>query len=154
MKESVLQMSQIELEISNPCNEKCVHCYRHCLNTQKGFLSVEQAKSALEQAKNLGAKSVTITGGEALLNPNWKEIIKIADELEFRESFFTNGTLLKEEDADFLLTVKNLKEVQFSLYALDEDIHDSITRLKGSCIKTKNAIQFLHSKNIPIFVSC
>lgn len=34
MKESVLQMSQIELEISNPCNEKCVHCYRHCLNTQ------------------------------------------------------------------------------------------------------------------------
>ena len=153
MKESVLQMSQIELEISNPCNEKCVHCYRHCLNTQKGFLSVEQAKSALEQAKNLGAKSVTITGGEALLNPNWKEIIKIADELEFRVSLFTNGTLLKEEDADFLLTVKHLKEVQFSLYALDEDIHDSITGLKGSCIKTKNAIQILHSKNIPIFVS-
>ena len=111
MKESVLQMSQIELEISNPCNEKCVHCYRHCLNTHKGFLSVEQAKSALEQAKNLGTKSVTITGGEALLNPNWKEIIKIADELEFRVSLLTNGTLLKEEDADFLLTVKNLKEV-------------------------------------------
>ena len=70
-------MDQIELEISNPCNEKCIHCYRHCLNTQKGFLSVEQAKSALEQAKKLGAKSVTITGGEALLNPNWKEIIRI-----------------------------------------------------------------------------
>ena len=154
MKETVMQMSQIELEISNPCNEKCVLCYRHCLNTQKGFLSVEQAKSALEQAKKLGTKSVTITGGEALLNPNWKEIIKIADELEFRVSLLTNGTLLKEEDADFLLTVKHLKEVQFSLYALDENIHDSITGLKGSCIKTKNAIQILHSKNIPIFVSC
>lgn len=147
-------MNQIELEISNPCNEKCVHCYRHCLNTQKGFLSVSQAKSALEQAKSLGAKSVTITGGEALLNPNWKEIVKLADDLEFRVSLFTNGTLLKEEDADFLLTIKHLKEVQFSLYALDEDIHDSITGLKGSCVKTKNTIQILHSKNIPIFVSC
>lgn len=147
-------MDQIELEISNPCNEKCIHCYRHCLNTQKGFLSVEQAKSALEQAKKLGAKSVTITGGEALLNPNWKEIIRIADNLNYRINFFTNGTLLTEEDADFLLTIKNLKEVQFSLYALDENIHDSITGLKGSCVKTKNAIQILHSKNIPIFVSC
>ena len=147
-------MDQIELEISNPCNEKCIHCYRHCLNTQKGFLSVEQAKSALEQAKKLGAKSVTITGGEALLNPNWKEIIRIADNLNYRINFFTNGTLLTEEDADFLLTIKNLKEVQFSLYALDETIHDSITGLKGSCVKTKNAIQILHSKNIPIFVSC
>lgn len=154
MTESVLQMDQIELEISNPCNEKCIHCYRHCLNTQKGFLSVEQAKSALEQAKKLGAKSVTITGGEALLNPNWKEIIRIADNLNYRINFFTNGTLLTEEDADFLLTIKNLKEVQFSLYALDENIHDSITGLKGSCVKTKNAIQILHSKNIPIFVSC
>lgn len=147
-------MDQIELEISNPCNEKCVHCYRHCLNTQKGFLSVEQAKNALEQAKKLGAKSVTITGGEALLNPNWKEIIRIADNLNYRINLFTNGTLLTEEDADFLLTIKNLKEVQFSLYALDENIHDSITGLKGSCAKTKNAIQILHSKNIPIFVSC
>lgn len=154
MKESALQMSQIELEISNPCNEKCIHCYRHCLNTQKGFLSVEQAKSALEQAKKLGANSATITGGEALLNQNWKEIITIADDLGFRVNLFTNGTLLKEEDADFLLTVKNLKEVQFSLYALDENIHDSITGLKGSCTKTKNAIEILHSKNIPIFVSC
>lgn len=147
-------MDQIELEISNPCNEKCVHCYRHCLNTQKGFLSVEQAKNALEQAKKLGAKSVTITGGEALLNPNWKEIIRIADNLNYRINLFTNGTLLTEEDTDFLLTIKNLKEVQFSLYALDENIHDSITGLKGSCAKTKNAIQILHSKNIPIFVSC
>ena len=147
-------MDQIEFEISNPCNEKCVHCYRHCLNTQKGFLSVEQAKNALEQAKKLGAKSVTITGGEALLNPNWKEIIRIADNLNYRINLFTNGTLLTEEDADFLLTIKNLKEVQFSLYALDENIHDSITGLKGSCVKTKNAIQILHSKNIPIFVSC
>lgn len=146
-------MFNLELEISNPCNEHCVHCYRHCLNTKKGFLSAENAKNALEQAKTLGANRVTITGGEALLNPEWKEIVKIADELDFKISFFTNGTLMKEDDADFLLTVKNLKEVQISLYSLNEVDHDSVTNLKDSCTKTKSAIEMLKKRNIPIFIS-
>lgn len=146
-------MNSIELEISNPCNEKCVHCYRHHKNVQKGFLSFKQAKSVLEQAKALGAGLVTITGGEALLNSEWKEIVKIADNLGLRINLFTNGTLLKDEDAEFLTTVKNLKEVQFSLYALDENVHDLITGLKGSCAKTKNAIKTLVAKKVPVFVS-
>lgn len=146
-------MNNLELEISNPCNEHCVHCYRHCFNATKGFLSVKQAKNALEQAKSLGAKNVTITGGEALLNPDWKEIVKTADESGFRISFFTNGSLMKETDADFLSTVKNLKEVQFSLYSLEENDHDSVTNLKGSCEKTKKAIEMLRKRNVPIFLS-
>lgn len=39
---------------------------------KKGFLSASQAKTVLEQAKALGAVSTTITGGESLLNPEWK----------------------------------------------------------------------------------
>ena len=110
--------------------------------------------SVLEQAKALGATSTTITGGEPLLNPEWKEIVKIADELGLCISFFSNGSLMKAEDADFLATVKNLKEVQFSLYALDEAVHDSITGLHGSCAGTKNAINLLRKRNVPLFVSC
>lgn len=147
-------MTNIDLEISNPCNERCVHCYRVCEGTKRGFLSATQARSILEQAKALSAKATTITGGESLLNPEWKEIVRIADELGFCISFFSNGSLMKEADADFLSTVKNLKEVQFSLYALDEVIHDSITGLKGSCKGTKNAIKLLRERNVPIFVSC
>ena len=150
----MMQMTSIELEISNPCNERCVHCYRHSLNAKKGFLSAQQAQSVLEQAQYLGAKNVTITGGESLLNHEWKEIVKAADELDFRISFFSNGTLMKESDADFLASVKNLKEVQFSLYALDEAVHDSITGLRGSCAGTKNAVKLLRERNVPIFVSC
>ena len=89
-----------------------------------------------------------------LLNPEWKEIVSVADNLGFRISFFTNGSLMKENDAVFLATLKNLKEVQFSLYALDEEIHDSITGVKGSCYGTKNAINMLRSRRIPLFESC
>ncbi len=147
-------MTSISFEISNPCNERCVHCYRVCEGTKRGFLSAEQARSVLEQAKTLGATSVTITGGESLLNPEWKEIVSVADKLGFRISFFSNGSLMKESDADFLATIKNLKEVQFSLYALDESVHDSITGFRGSCAGTKNAIQLMRERNMPLFISC
>ena len=61
---------------------------------------------------------------------------------------------MKAADADFLAAVKNLKEVQFSLYALDEAVHDAITGVHGSCAGTKSAIQHIRERNIPLFVSC
>lgn len=147
-------MKQIELEISNPCNEHCIHCYRHCLNSKKGFLSVEKADCIFKQAKNLEVSSVTITGGEALLNPQWKEIVRTADDYGFKISLFTNGTLLTQSDVDFLSKIKNLKEIQVSLYSLNKDIHDSITQVEGSCEKTLNAIELINNGNIPLFISC
>lgn len=147
-------MTHIELEISNPCNERCLHCYRTCDATRRGFLTETQARRVLEQAKELGATSATVTGGEALLNPEWRGILGAADEMGFRTSLFTNGTLMQAEDADFIASIKNLKEVQFSLYALDEAVHDAITGLKGSCAATKNALSLLRAKGVPMFVSC
>lgn len=147
-------MTNLELEISNPCNEHCVHCYRHCLNSRKEFLSAKDAESVLNQAKKLGAKNVTVTGGESLLNPEWREICKITESLGFRLSLFTNGSLMTESDADFISGLTNLREVQFSLYSLDEATHDKITGLKGSCAKTKNAVRMMQERKVPIFISC
>lgn len=151
--EDELSLKNIELEISNPCNENCVHCFRVCKRTKHGFLSANQVQIVLEQAKALGANKALITGGESLLNPEWKRIVQIADELGFHFSFYTNGSLMKNEDADFLASVKHLKEVQISLYSLDETVHDSITGVPGSCVKTKNAIHLLRARNIPLLIS-
>ena len=53
-----MQLTSIDLEISNPCNEHCVHCYRHSLNSKKGFLSAKEVESVLNQAKELGQKTL------------------------------------------------------------------------------------------------
>lgn len=150
----VSTMTHIELEISNPCNERCIHCYRTCEGTKCGFLTESQACSVLQQAKDLSAASATITGGEPLLNCEWRGILSAADGMGFRTSLFTNGTLMRAEDADFIASLKNFKEVQLSLYDLDETTHDAITGLKGSCAATKNAISLLRVRGVPVFVSC
>lgn len=141
-------MRTLELEISNPCNERCLHCYRTCESTKKGFLTVMQVKSILQQAVELEVNNVTITGGEALLNPDWKGILKEADTLGLKISLFTNGSLLTATDIDFLKSITNLRIVQLSLYGLDSEIHDKITGLKGSCKKTLAAINLLKERQI------
>ena len=52
--------------------------------------------------------------------------------------------LLKEVDAT----------VQVSVYSMNSETHDKITRRKGSFFETKTAIEKLHKANVPCFISC
>ncbi len=47
-----------------------------------------------------------------------------------------------------------LLSVQTSLYSMNPSIHDSITKVKGSFEKMKNAVMKLLSANIPVQISC
>ena len=47
-----------------------------------------------------------------------------------------------------------LLSIQTSLYSMNPDIHDSITSVKGSFEKTKQAIEKLHRHNIPMQINC
>ncbi len=151
-------LKSLSLEISNPCNERCVHCYRVCDSTRQGFLTIEDVRLVFKQIENIRSDKlqVTITGGEALLNRNWKEILTIIQNEGCSFSLFSNGTLLSDADADFVasLVSKGLKEVQLSIYALDPVIHDNVTNLKGSLKKTLQSLQKLRMRNVPVFVSC
>lgn len=146
-------MQSLELEISNPCNERCIHCYRSCLNSKKGFLSANEAYSVLVQAKEMGAEKVLITGGEPILKPEWMQILKDADTLQYKISLLSNGTLINNDICKFLLTLKNLREIQISLYSLENSIHDKITSVKNSCKKTKKAIDYILENKLPLFIS-
>ena len=147
----------IDFEISNACNEKCVHCYRLHKNRNSDFLTSNDVDSVLRQIQSISTKDqlCLLTGGEFFLNKEWQKIVQTVVEHKKRFAIYTNGTLLTDNDADFLATFvgKGLKEVQFSLYGMDDNIHDKITGLRGSCKKTKEAITKLKEKGVPVFVS-
>lgn len=152
------QLQNLDLEISNPCNERCVHCYRTCDETRTGFLSLSDVKKIVASVKPVLARNpnVTVTGGEATLNPEWREIVSHLIENNFRVSLFTNGTNLTESDVEFLsqFSKDTFKCVQISLYAMDAKIHDAVTRVQGSFEKTMKSISVLREKDIPLFISC
>lgn len=152
------KLKNLDLEISNPCNEHCIHCYRTCEHTKRGFLSIEEVKKIFDAIRFIRDEKINVllTGGEALLNRDWRKILICSIEENARVSLFTNGTLMNDDDVRFLAKFKDnplFKEVQISLYSLQPEIHDAITGLKGSCEKSLKTINALKSAGIRVFVS-
>lgn len=153
------KLKNLDLEISNPCNEHCVHCYRTCKQTKRGFLSIKDVQKIFNDIKLVREEKINVllTGGEPLLNKDWKKILIYSMELKAKVSLFTNGALLTEDDVHFLANFNGstfFKEVQISLYSLNPKIHDAITGLNGSCEKSLDAIKMLKEAGVRIFVSC
>lgn len=152
------KLKHLDLEISNPCNERCIHCYRTCKHTKQGFLSIEDVAKIFDEIKPIREShiDVVLTGGEALLNKEWRNILEFCISQNSRVSLFTNGSLINKDDVKFLAQFRdspNFREVQISLYSLSSEIHDAITGLKGSWKKTLDAIKMLKSEGVKVFVS-
>ena len=145
-------LSRVHLEVSARCNERCVHCYfpesyRKKVMPRALFLKV------LEQCKESNVLSITISGGEPMLNPNLLYFIRECRKNNFSINLLSNLTLLSEEMIqEFERTP--LLSVQTSLYSMNAEVHDSITSVKGSFEKTKRAIETLHQHNIPMQINC
>lgn len=153
------KLKNLDLEISNPCNEHCVHCYRTCETTKRGFLSFDDVRKIFDEIDPIRDEQINVllTGGEALLNKDWRKIFVYAVEHNSRLSLFTNGSLITDDDVKFLADFKDnqlFKEVQISLYSLQPKIHDAITGLKDSCLKSMNAVDKLKEAGVNVFVSC
>ena len=45
-------LKTLDFEVSNPCNEKCIHCYRHCFNKEKGFMTCKDIEYVLKETED------------------------------------------------------------------------------------------------------
>jgi len=151
---------------SNTCNEKCLHCYAESeskreSSSQCDFKSSDLSFSdwcqLIEDGYRLGCRQCQFIGGEPFMyrDTNGKRLLDLvrfakATGYEFIE-IFTNGTLLTDDK------IKQIHEmginVAVSLYSHVAEIHDSITQIPGSHIKTINALEHMHRLNIPVRVA-
>lgn len=138
-------------EITNECNENCIHCYRPEFQ-QTTVWNVELFRKVLTSLKSLGCMHITLTGGEPLLHPEFEEILGIASNLDFVVSILTNGSHLLDFPLE-LWKENKIKRLYISLYSLDAKVHDSITRSRGSFNTTYQAILSLVKQGIPIAIN-
>lgn len=141
-----------QIEVTNRCNERCIHCYiPHELKNV--VLQYELIENVLNQLHDLGVMGLTLSGGEFFTHPDAEKILRKARELDFSFTILSNITLITPEMINVLREV-NLGLVQTSLYSVIPEEHDHITQLKGSCEKTKAAIDALIAANIPVQINC
>lgn len=147
-------ISDIQFELSSRCNERCIHCYIPNEKKNKGFdMPTPKVKSILDEFAEMGGIHVTLSGGEAFLHKDLMEIAQYCRKKDLKISILSNLISLKEEQVSILKDI-NVSLIQVSLYSMDPEVHDFITTVKGSFLKTKSAIEKLVAANIPVQISC
>lgn len=141
-----------QIEITSRCNERCIHCYIPHEN-KINDIKPELYYNVLDQLADMGTLSLTISGGECFIHKNIDDFLRYAKKKDFNISILTNATLIKD---DQIKLIKDLEVslVQVSVYSMNPDIHDVITKLPGSHKKTISTIEKMVKSDIPVQISC
>jgi radical SAM protein with 4Fe4S-binding SPASM domain len=145
-------LKTLQVEITNKCNERCVHCYIPHENKITD-IKMNLFYNVLEQCRNMGVLDIQLSGGEPLLHKNFCEFLYKAHESDLSVKILSNLTLLTDEIITDIKAVR-VRDIQTSLYSLEAAFHDAITLLPGSCEKTKRGIIRLVEYGIPVSIVC
>jgi len=146
------QLTNIHIEITSKCNERCVHCYiPHDYKVSE--IDPNLFYDILKQCKDMKLLHLTLSGGEPMMHKSFCDFLKKCKEFNFSLNILSNLTLLNDEILNEMKT-NDLLGVQVSLYSMEASIHDEITQIKGSFEKTKNAILKLIENDIPLQICC
>ena len=142
----------VHWEITYRCNERCSHCYLDVLPpgaAPVGELTTEECFRVLDELAAEGALNISFSGGEIFVRKDWHAILAHARKRGFAIRIFTNATLITPQIAD---QIRNLHPfmVEVSLYAVDAETHDRITRLPGSFEKTLRGVKLLRERNVKV----
>ncbi len=146
------KLTNLHIEITSKCNERCVHCYIPHENKVHN-IEPDLFYNVLEQCKKMKLLHLTLSGGEPMMHNNFIDFMRKCNEYNFSVNVLSNLTLLNKAIMEELKR-NRLLSVQVSLYSMDANIHDAITQVKGSFEKTKKAILKLWENDIPLQISC
>lgn len=146
------QLSNLQIELTSHCNEDCRHCYLPIHRNRQNLPSAVLLK-VLDEYAAMGGLSVTFSGGEPMLHPDLPMFLRHARGLDLSITLLSNACLLTEPLLNTLKDV-NISLIQISVYSMNPDEHDRITRSKGTHAKTLRAIDMLVKADIPLQISC
>ena len=154
-------VATVLMELTYNCSEGCIHCYnpgatRNNTEVNKrsisGALTKEDYFRIIDELHDEGAVRVCLSGGDPFSNPYAWDIIDYLYQKEIAIEIFTNAQKLvgKEE----LLASYFPCVVGISVYSSVPEIHDTITRVKGSFEKTYSVLRNLAKLGQVLEVKC
>lgn len=140
------------VEITDACNERCVHCYisnsTKCVGDSMSLMTFTKL---VDDFKDLGGKSVRLTGGEIFLHKDIRKMIEYCSKKGLSVELLSNLIAVKNDDIAFLK--QNVSYIQVSLYSTNNAIHDFITTIENSCKITKANIEKLLKAGILVSIA-
>jgi radical SAM protein with 4Fe4S-binding SPASM domain len=141
----------VHLDITYRCNERCIHCYLD--HEDHGEMTTQEIKGVLDQLADAGTLFLTLSGGEIFLRSDLFELIGYARKLHFDVSLKTNALLIDTERARKLREL-GVRRIQISIYSMDPEVHDAITKVRGSLARSITAIRLLQAQGLHVKIAC
>jgi AdoMet-dependent heme synthase len=140
----------VHLDVTYRCNERCVHCYLD--HDDHGELTTAEITGLLGQLAEAGVFFLSLSGGEVFMRRDFFEIVEKARQLLFNVKVKTNGVMIRDAQAARLRQL-GVEQVQISVYSHRPEVHDAITKLPGSLVRTIRAIRLLKSHGLKVSIS-
>ncbi|MES2006095.1 MAG: radical SAM protein [Bacteroidota bacterium] len=121
------------------CNCQCVMCDIWKGNRNLKQLTEADIENLLGALRNFGTQQILMSGGEALLHPNFFRLCEILKKQAIRITVLSTGLTL-ERNAEKLLQYTD--ELIISLDG-DEELHNRIRNIPGAFQKTRQGVQLL-----------
>ncbi len=140
----------VHLDVTYRCNERCVHCYLD--HEDHGEMTTAEIKNVLDQLAEAGVFFLTFSGGEVFLRRDFFEILEYARGLLFNVKIKTNAVMIHEAEAQRIRAL-GVDTIQISVYSHRPEVHDAITKLPGSFVRTIKAIKFMRDQGLKVTIA-
>jgi len=121
------------------CNCRCVMCDIWKDNKNLKQLNDSDITGLLDSLRKFGTQQVVMSGGEALLNPNFFRLCEILKNQGIKISLLTTGLSIKGNAVQLLNWVD---DIIVSLDG-DEPLHDAIRNIPNAFAKLKAGVEFI-----------
>lgn len=141
------------IEVTRRCPLECLHCYNNLpmgdLPARNREMSKEEHMRLLDDLAELGTFWLLYSGGEIFARKDFLEIYTYAKKKGFLITLFTNGTLISEKIADYLVEWPPFS-IEITLYGRTKETYEALTGITGSYERCLRGIENLRSRNLPL----
>jgi radical SAM protein with 4Fe4S-binding SPASM domain len=141
------------IELTRRCNNRCRHCYNNLPAADPRALADELRTDELirivDEATAAGCVWLLLTGGEIFLRPDFREIYTHAKQKGLLVTLFTNGTLMTQETAGLLASLRPFS-IEITLYGATRETYERVTGTPGSFGRCLRGIGHLRDCGLPL----
>ncbi len=138
----------VDIELTAKCNLRCRYCY-FFNNPAVEYHDLPTAEwlAFFDELGSLGVMDVTLSGGEAIIRPDFRELVTAVVRNRMRFAVLSNGALIDDSLAAFLAQTGRCNYVQVSLDGARPETHDA-GRGKGSFDSAVRGIRTLQRNGV------
>ncbi len=137
-------------EITFACNMRCIHCGTSAGKRRVDELTTREALNLIDELAGLGARTITLSGGEPLMREDWRELAGRVKKHGITLHLITNGYLVTPE------IVEDMAALQFDRIGVSldgsEPTHNYIRQREDSYHRALAAIDHLQGRNVDFCV--